>query len=102
MSQGARMKARQVIAYTAGIAGCASIVYGLHGVMSLGCTETEEFCSPDVGGSLPFLVGGIIVSVISMIAGATLLFPLLFLSIGLGSLIAGVEQDGTFMIVFGA
>jgi hypothetical protein len=95
------MKARKVIAYPVGIAGCASIAYGLHGVMSFGCTDTAESCTADVGGTLPFLIGGIFVTVFSMIAGATLLFPLLFLSIGLGSIVAGAQQDETFPIMFG-
>jgi hypothetical protein len=69
--------------------------------MSFGCTDTAETCTADVGGTLPFLIGGIFVTVISMIAGATLLFPLLFLSIGLGSVVAGVQQEETFPIIFG-
>jgi hypothetical protein len=95
------MKARKVIAYTVGIAGCASIVYGLHGVMSFGCTDTAASCTADVGATLPFLIGGIIVTVFSMIAGATLLFPLVFLSIGLGAIAAGVQQEDSFAIIFG-
>jgi hypothetical protein len=95
------MRARKVIPYTVGIAGCASIAYGLHGVMSFGCTDTASSCTADVGGTLPFLIGGIMVTVFSIIAGASLLFPLLFLSIGLGSLVAGVQQEETFAVVFG-
>src|SRR5690349_2247045 len=95
------MKARKVIPYAVGIAGCASIAYGLHGVMSFGCTDTAEVCTADVGGTLPFLIGGIFVTIFSMIAGATMLFPLVFFSIGLGAIVAGVQQGESFPVIFG-
>jgi hypothetical protein len=98
------------IAYVAGLSGCVSLAYGLHGILrGSDCALTDVSCSPDLGASEPWVFAGIIVAFISVIAGARLVFPLVFMAVGVGSLITGVQTKSTengsflghFSLVFG-
>ncbi|GAA3218272.1 SHOCT domain-containing protein [Actinocorallia longicatena] len=92
------MSLRVPAAYAAGLLGCASIAYALHGLLSsAACTGLS--CAEDTASYVPFLPVGIIVSVISIFFGARLVFAGVFLAIGAGAVT--VTGAGSFPTLFG-
>ncbi|GAB3674566.1 hypothetical protein GCM10027589_44580 [Actinocorallia lasiicapitis] len=94
------MSVRVPVAYAVGLSGCASVGYAINNLLSSAsvCEADISACDLSVGGFIPFLVGGILVAVVSMILGARLVVPLLFLAVGAGALAVG---DAGFSRTFG-
>src|SRR2546429_3127551 len=101
------MQTRKVVANVVGLAACVAVGYGIHEIMLIGTCggRSGRTCPEGTGPVILLMVGGITVATGAMIAGGLLAFPGLFLAIGVGSIVVGLQApDGTgssFPLIFG-